>query len=71
MCWEEKQVLKTWHPIKQDELPYESVPAAASLDVWSFGVPLYELVAQESLFKVNNENGTTNSDERAAIQRKR
>ncbi|CAJ1935161.1 unnamed protein product [Cylindrotheca closterium] len=73
--WEETQEVKSWDefnerynavqtlvPIKKADLPYELLAAHTSLDVWSFGVLLFELITKESLFKVNNEDDITDGD---------
>ena len=38
------------HPVRKD------LPAAASFDVWSFGVVLYTMLAGDSLFRVNRDD---------------
>ncbi|CAJ1956573.1 unnamed protein product, partial [Cylindrotheca closterium] len=73
--WEEEQEVELWDdfnkvykikkklmPMNMNGLPYGLVKADASLDVWSFGVLLFELVTKEPLFKVNNENDITDGD---------
>ena len=43
-------------------LPYELVPAAATMDVWSFGVILYALHTGSSLFDVNRDDDLTSGE---------
>ena len=43
-------------PLNVKELPYTLLPADPSIDVWSFGVLLYNLIADRPLFTTNRDD---------------
>src|SRR6185437_4623781 len=57
-----KLVIKTFNS-SDAPVPFEKVKASPHLDMWSFGVLLFQLLAKEPLFKVNRDEDLTNGDE--------